>query len=230
MKIRVLYNILLVIFRIRAVLPVDAIRRVKIKECGEELILLPNELFFILNKSANIYGRRTVIQKLLKVEKILEKKGFQIGVFEIYRDKITQKSMRAQEYEHLKKEYPLYSNEELEKILNRRVANTTRAVGGGHQTGGALDLTLCTKEGIQLDMGTEYLEFNEKTKTCCKTLMKNQLKNRELLLKLMKRVGFVNYPNEWWHFSYGDQMWAAYKYKGKAIYGDKCIVNENYLL
>lgn len=41
----------------------------------------------------------------------------------------------------------------------------------------------------------------------------------------MKKEGFVNYPGEWWHFSYGDQLWAAYKNKKYAIYGS--IDNEN---
>ena len=36
----------------------------------------------------------------------------------------------------------------------------------------------------------------------------------------MQRAGFVNYPAEWWHFSYGDKMWAAYSHKEYAIYGD----------
>lgn len=34
----------------------------------------------------------------------------------------------------------------------------------------------------------------------------------------MTEEGFVNYPAEWWHFSYGDKMWAAYSYKKYAFY------------
>ena len=33
-------------------------------------------------------------------------------------------------------------------------------------------------------------------------------------------AGFVNYPAEWWHFSYGDKMWAAYGNKKSAMYGE----------
>jgi D-alanyl-D-alanine dipeptidase len=29
----------------------------------------------------------------------------------------------------------------------------------------------------------------------------------------------VNYPAEWWHYSYGDRMWAAYSNRRTAIYG-----------
>ena len=34
----------------------------------------------------------------------------------------------------------------------------------------------------------------------------------------MKKAGFVNYPPEWWHWSYGDRYWAAALNKKFAIY------------
>ncbi len=33
--------------------------------------------------------------------------------------------------------------------------------------------------------------------------------NRRLLHWLMVEEGFAGHPDEWWHFSGGDQMWAA---------------------
>ncbi|MDT7587682.1 MAG: zinc D-Ala-D-Ala dipeptidase, partial [Pseudonocardiales bacterium] len=32
-------------------------------------------------------------------------------------------------------------------------------------------------------------------------------------------VGFVNYPTEWWHWSYGDRYWAIKTTAAAAIYG-----------
>ena len=34
----------------------------------------------------------------------------------------------------------------------------------------------------------------------------------------MKNAGFANYPLEWWHFSYGDRLWAAYTNQKEAVY------------
>lgn len=34
----------------------------------------------------------------------------------------------------------------------------------------------------------------------------------------MTTVGFVNYPTEWWHWSYGDKYWAFMKSEPHAIY------------
>jgi D-alanyl-D-alanine dipeptidase len=35
----------------------------------------------------------------------------------------------------------------------------------------------------------------------------------------MTDAGFANYPNEWWHFSWGDQMWAKMAGERAAHYG-----------
>ncbi|MCK6437211.1 MAG: hypothetical protein L6Q58_09590 [Rivicola pingtungensis] len=35
----------------------------------------------------------------------------------------------------------------------------------------------------------------------------------------MAAAGLVNYPQEWWHFSYGDQYWACVTGCAQARYG-----------
>ena len=42
---------------------------------------------------------------------------------------------------------------------------------------------------------------------------------RKLLKDIMLEFGFVQHPNEWWHFSYGDQLWAWKNKKPNALYG-----------
>jgi D-alanyl-D-alanine dipeptidase len=40
---------------------------------------------------------------------------------------------------------------------------------------------------------------------------------RQLLNSVMCKAGFRRHPNEWWHFSLGDQMWAwAYNQENPA--------------
>ena len=43
--------------------------------------------------------------------------------------------------------------------------------------------------------------------------------NRRLLHWLMTEEGFAGHPDEWWHFSWGDQMWAALTGAPHAHYG-----------
>ena len=40
-----------------------------------------------------------------------------------------------------------------------------------------------------------------------------------LLHWLMTEEGFAGHPDEWWHFSWGDQMWAALTGAPSAPYG-----------
>jgi len=234
MKIKVLFNVILVRLGFRKLLPKEAIRNVIVKECSEKIISLPETDFVISNKNQNICGRKTVIEKIIDINEQLKPQNYKICVFEIYRDEATQNNLRLQEYNNAKKEYPNYSEIDIEKIVDTRVAKIRNNNVGGHQTGGAIDLTICGIGEKELDMGTKYLEFNDKTKTYCKGLTQEQQNNRNLLLKLMKNANFVNYPYEWWHFSYGDTMWAAYKNntflsifkkKKKAIYGKINVEN-----
>jgi hypothetical protein len=42
---------------------------------------------------------------------------------------------------------------------------------------------------------------------------------RQTLAETMTSAGFVNYPTEWWHWSFGDRYWAAMTAAPAAIYG-----------
>ncbi len=44
--------------------------------------------------------------------------------------------------------------------------------------------------------------------------------NRRLLHWLMVEAGFAPNPNEWWHFSHGDQTWARVQGEPAAFYGE----------
>jgi len=97
-----------------------------------------------------------------------------------------------------------------------------------HSTGGAVDLTLANKEGGILDMGGEIDAISkvsepdyylEKSKSDSKSQSYLWHERRSLLAGVMKKAGFVQHPNEWWHFSYGDQMWAWTNHNENAIYG-----------
>ncbi len=45
-------------------------------------------------------------------------------------------------------------------------------------------------------------------------------KNRKIMYQVLSDVGFVNYPTEYWHWSYGDRYWAYHQVqKTDALYG-----------
>lgn len=96
----------------------------------------------------------------------------------------------------------------------------------GHPTGGAVDVTLA-RDGRELPMGTAYDE--EPDACACRTytdapgLAPAEAANRALLVACMEGAGFVNYPTEWWHWSYGDRYWGLARgvsaLYGPALYG-----------
>lgn len=98
-----------------------------------------------------------------------------------------------------------------------------------HITGGAVDLTVRRKStGELLYMGgifddaselsaSDYFEKQQSKQQTEKmrpeenaesASRKEARENRRLLYWLMSEEGFANYPNEWWHYDYGTQMWA----------------------
>jgi len=92
-----------------------------------------------------------------------------------------------------------------------------------HSTGGAVDLTLCTAEGLELDMGTTSdgspADNDTLSYTFSPQISAAARQQRALLIESMTRQGFVNYPTEWWHWSYGDRYWAYQTHQTNAIYG-----------
>jgi D-alanyl-D-alanine dipeptidase len=92
---------------------------------------------------------------------------------------------------------------------------------------------LIREASIPLEMGTvfdgvhpqtatrfyeELTELNEKERQI--------LNNRRILWNVMNEAGFSNYPEEWWHFDYGNQFFSALTGR-MAIYGPAPFSEEN---
>ena len=215
MNLRVIYNYILVRFGLRHVLPTDYVRRVKVQECGEPLVALKTKQTIFYDEKKSLVARKSVVEKLERIaERLKNDHGVYIRIWELYRSAEEQQSLRDRHIQTLRQEKAHLTAEQIEANVNKRVS----AIGGGHQTGGAVDLCLCASNGNMLDMGTHYDEFNAMTPTYSMEVPPIAKRNREILLTYMKQEGFVNYPNEWWHFSYGDKMWAAYSNRRYAIY------------
>ena len=94
------------------------------------------------------------------------------------------------------------------------------AQGSIHNYGSAVDLTIATKNGTPLDMGTKYdffgeLAYPKKEAYFLKIgkLTKQQIANRQLLRFVMKSSGFMPIDYEWWHFNAVSRRTAKSIYK-----------------
>ena len=80
--------------------------------------------------------------------------------------------------------------------------------GSLHNYGAAVDITVATKNGTALDMGTAYDFFGEAAEPQLEnsllangTLTEKQIQNRKILREVMVKAGFVQLPSEWWHYN-----------------------------
>ena len=79
-----------------------------------------------------------------------------------------------------------------------------------HTTGGAVDLTL-SWQGLALGLGTDYDGFGEAARLGAFENGRDGpvRRLRRLLAGVMGAVDMVCYGPEWWHWSFGDDVWAA---------------------
>ena len=97
-----------------------------------------------------------------------------------------------------------------------------------HSTGAAVDLTLASlSDGSPLDMGGAidaigaisepdyYKEQADREPQSSEAVWHGR---RHLLRQVMTAFAFEQHPNEWWHFSHGDQLWAWRSGASQAIY------------
>jgi D-alanyl-D-alanine dipeptidase len=89
-----------------------------------------------------------------------------------------------------------------------------------HNLGAAVDLTICNENGTPLDMGANYddirkIAYPELESYFLKIgeLTKQQIENRELLRKVMRKEGLRNIPTEWWHFNACSRREGLAKYE-----------------
>ncbi len=166
-------------------------------------------------KEDECFIRESVAIMLSQAQSLLHK-SIKIKVIDGFRSLDTQKKLYKLVFEEIKEKNQSMTKEELILETDKWVANPETIPP--HTTGAAVDITLVDVAGKELPMGSEINSISEKAHTICNGLTEEEQKNRSLLIDLMKKVGFTNYPLEWWHWSYGDRMWAYYSNNKQGIY------------
>lgn len=88
-----------------------------------------------------------------------------------------------------------------------------------HVCGAAVDVDVFdVSAGSLLDFGTKINDDSEKSFLYYPDLTDAQKRNRQLLTTAMLGAGFASCKPEWWHFSYGDQVWAWFYSEENSLY------------
>lgn len=200
-------------------LPSFVVSSMPIIENGESLVEISKHSRIVC-VAPNPYVRASVAKMLLSVADNLPQ-GFCLKILYAFRDQETQQRFWDEALNDVKIKNPSASSDEIIRITKSLSAEPGGV--GPHQTGGAVDVTLIDEVGNELQMGTNYRDHSNLAKIpmFSKLCTPTEKSNRAILCKIMLGAGFYYYPGEWWHYSYGDQSWAAYTGNTVAVYGEK---------
>lgn len=147
--------------------------------------------------------------------------GFTLVVWDAYRPLEVQAALFDAYLAELIAVHPGLPADALELAAARYVTPPSHSVLAPppHLTGGAVDLTLGTGDGMVRDLGTAFDAFVPEAQTRAFEDRDSPVRElRRLLYWSMRAAGFTNYAEEWWHFDFGDQFWGLVTGK-PAIYG-----------
>ena len=173
--------------------------------------------------------RKGLYDRLLHMTNMLDiltenKRKIAILVYEGLRDCQTQKILFDKFQKEIQTNNPGLSEDEVIIETCSLIAHPDDEPS--HSTGGSVDLRLFDLDKNEfLDMGKFGHLFSEdgtknmQSYTFCSGLTDEQKNNRSLLLNAATMSGLVNYPLEWWHFSFGDKYFCYYTDQPCAIYG-----------
>lgn len=180
----------------------------------------PEDGIFFNPQYTNVRLIRSYTYELLKQAAKSLPAGYRFVVYEAYRPMAAQIELWQKVVADKSRQYPHLSvdSEEFIALCDVFAANPYRQ-GSGHQSGAAIDVSLADERGKEFDMGGSVRGFDETAEFDCPDISPEARKNREILKTALSAVGFVNYPSEWWHYSFGDRLWARLTGSTLAIFG-----------
>ncbi|CUR57064.1 Peptidase M15D vanX D-ala-D-ala dipeptidase [metagenome] len=169
-------------------------------------------------------GRRSFVRsgvaRRLATAQALLPAGIHLHVVEGHRSLSSQAAIVASYSAELCAVHPGISPDDLHRLASRFVAPVEVAP---HVAGAAVDVTLLDADGDELDLGTPIDATPEQSGGRCyfdaADISADARANRALLAAALGSAGLVNYPTEWWHWSYGDRYWALLTGAPHALYG-----------
>lgn len=178
----------------------------------------------------DLFVRRGAADRLKAVNDRLGGMGLALHVFDAWRPQAVQRYFHDVWFPAwLAERKPDLSGAALLAEVERYWAAPSAGAGSPspHATGGAVDLTLIFSETRQpLFMGGIFDDLTEEAWTdayerrpALSMSDEEARANRRVLYWAMSEAGFANNPTEWWHYSWGDQMWARLTDQPCALYG-----------
>lgn len=211
-----------------------AVIAISIIENNEPLIDLKNQTIIAYGPSPEIPNnrdymklRKTVYDKLVQAQALLPK-GIKLCVYEGYRSLNLQRTLFENNSTQVRASRPDWTEDQVFDETTKLVSPLMNKDGSQntppHSTGAAVDVYLIDEKGTPLDMGLLVKNWMEDkdgllSQTDSQHISREAQHNREMMGKALSSVGLINYPTEYWHWSYGDRYWAHQTGQKQAKYG-----------
>jgi len=188
---------------------------ISLKECGFNLMFEPS-----IQKDYRFLVREAVVKKIGRISKQLDKKNKVLIIRSGWRSFKHQQLLWDNFYKLLHNQYPAKQKKEIKEMVANYIALAKKSM---HATGGAVDaLIFDLEKGCIMDFGTNdgyKINLIKKSYPYHPDISPVAKQNRELLIGLFEKEDFLCDLREYWHFDYGNVVWALEKGKKFAIYG-----------
>lgn len=210
-------------------------QQMMIAECHEPLVAIPLTQFAVesphpyvklgapYGERSPFYLRRGVCDRLIAAQVALQTHypHWQIQIFDAYRPVAVQQYMVDYTFQQLLTAQGLSAARltatQRQAVFEQvyefwAVPNHDPRYPPPHSTGAAIDVTLIAA-GEPVDMGSAIDEISPRSypdhfAARSDPAAQTAHHHRQILHNCMIEAGFKRHPREWWHFSYGDQVWA----------------------
>jgi zinc D-Ala-D-Ala dipeptidase len=222
-------------------------QQIQIAECGEPLVAIPLEKFAVESPHpyqllgapyqgrSPYYLRQGTLDRLLQAQIYLQQTHpqWRIKIFDAYRPIAVQQFMVDYAFSQVLQAEGL-SVEQLSPTQQQALWQQVYQIWAipsadpktppPHSTGAAVDITLVDAAGMTVNMGSAIDEMSARSQPdyfarSADSIEQQYHDRRQLLRDVMLKAEFTRHPGEWWHFSYGDQMWAWSSDRAVACYG-----------
>jgi predicted amino acid racemase/D-alanyl-D-alanine dipeptidase len=187
---------------------------VSLKNSGFNLIFEPS-----VKKDYKYLVREEVVEKVGRISKLLDQEDKTLIIRSVWRSFDHQKIIWDNKVNFLLKIHPGKPVDEIHQLVAHFIAPPEKSM---HSTGGAIDaLIYDIKSDCVMDFGTNKgldIDLNEKCFPYHPDISATATQNRKLLINLFEEEDFVCDNKEYWHFDYGNAVWAAKLGKQQAFY------------
>ena len=130
--------------------------------------------------------------------------GYRLKIYDAYRpvSAVNQFKLWGIEDQDIRMKPYFYPDIEKQDLFKKGYIATQSS----HSRGSTVDLTLLDmKSGKEIDMGSPFDLFSEKSHPDYRGITDEQYENRMILQNVMVRNGFLPLDCEWWHFTLKDE-------------------------